>query len=78
MSLRKKHKSVEKTNQLIKRTLGEEFLIGHSYFIENKDNIDDYDTWYRAIVEYDIIPIIEEYYYDDNDRITEFKDILGV
>lgn len=69
---------MKKTNQLIKSSLGEEFVIGHSYFIADKEHIDDFDTWYREVVEYDIIPIIEEYYYDDSDRVMEFKEILGV
>lgn len=45
--------------------LGDGFQIGHSYFCGIKDMTDEV---LRNIVEYDIIPLINEYWYDDMDK----------
>lgn len=69
--------SMEKINSIIGDTLGEEFKIGHSYYISNKEDINDFDSWYNEIAKYEIIPMLEEYYFDDIGRIDKFKEILG-
>lgn len=66
-----------KTNNMIKDTLGEDFEIGHSYFIEDSENIQDFNTWYNEIINYEIIPLIEEYFFDDLDIVEELKMVLG-
>ncbi len=66
-----------KANDMIRDILGEEFEIGHSYFIEDNENIQDFDTWYNEIIEYEIIPLIEEYFFDDLDIVKELKMVLG-
>jgi len=55
----------EVVNKKITETLGEDYQIGHSYFmkIQNDDDLD-------FVLEYKIIPLLEEYYYGD-DRLTE-------
>lgn len=50
-------------------TLGKGFMIGHSYFCNIK-NLDE--ITYKEIVEYDIKPILKEYWFD-NDSIAERK-----
>lgn len=65
-------------NNIIVDTLDEQFKIGHSYFIADKEDIRDFDTWFKEVAKYEIMPMLEEYYFDDNNRIHEFKDILGV
>lgn len=55
-------------------SLGEGFMIGHSYFcIEKgngeKANINDI----KEILNYDIKPLIEEYWYDDNSMLEKWK-----
>ena len=52
-------------NEQIAKDLGEDYQIGHSYFmkIESDDDLD-------FILEYKIIPLLEEYYYGD-DRLEE-------
>ncbi len=56
-------------NDEIRKALGEDYQIGHSYFmkIENDDDLD-------FVLEYKIIPLLEEYYYGD-DRLEEIKKI---
>lgn len=65
------------TNSKIKDILGEDFEIGHSYFIEDSENIQDFNTWYKEILNYEIIPLIEEYFFDDLDIVEELKIVLG-
>ena len=44
-------------------SLGEGFCIGHSYFCNQKNFSEE---WLRNVVEYDIIPMIREYWFDNN------------
>lgn len=67
-----------KINNIIENTLGEEFKIGHSYYISNKEDIRNFDSWYNEVAKYEILPMLEEYYFDDISRVDEFKEILGV
>lgn len=47
------------------QTLGDGFKIGHSYFCNFKD-ITREDI--KSIVEYEILPLLEEYWFDDKDK----------
>jgi len=76
--IKKINRAMEKVNSKIENTLGENFKIGHSYFIANKENIVDFDNWYNEIAKYEIMPMLEEYYFDDIDKIEEFREVLGV
>jgi len=55
----------EAINKKITETLGEDYQIGHSYFmkIQNTEDLE-------FVLEYKIIPLLEEYYYGD-DRLTD-------
>lgn len=64
-------------NSIIEERLDKNFLIGHSYFITDDETIDDFDTWFGDIVEFDIMPMIEEYFFDDEDTVQEIRHILG-
>ena len=56
-------------------TLGKGFEIGHSYFApEDKSVIDD--EWVRGVVEYEIIPLIEEYWFDDDKKREDWSETL--
>lgn len=44
-------------------TLGKGFEIGHSYFAPEDISVID-NEWVRNVVEYEIIPLIEEYWFD--------------
>jgi len=59
-------------NKKITENLGEDYQIGHSYFMKIEDE-DDLDF----VLEYKIIPLLEEYYYGD-DRLDEIKKLCKV
>ena len=53
-------------------SLGKGFRIGHSYFIpENSSDVDDH--WLSDVVNYEIIPLLEEYWFDETDKITSWS-----
>ena len=46
--------------------LGENYLIGHSYFTPRGDNFASLDLdWYRSIVRTEIVPLLKEYWFDN-------------
>ncbi|WEV58398.1 EVE domain-containing protein [Bifidobacterium sp. ESL0728] len=54
--------------------LGEGFCIGHSYFCVNDNKMDDDDTTSNvaeSIVKYELIPLIQEYWFDDTDKVEK-------
>jgi len=68
---------IRELNDTIRKdsTLGKGFEIGHSYFApENKSEIND--EWVRGVVEYEIIPLIEEYWFDDDKKVEEWTKAL--
>ncbi len=62
-------------NDLISKDLGQGFEIGHSYFVDSL-NEDDFDSLYSLIVEYELKPLLEEYWYDDENKVYEYKNML--
>lgn len=54
-------------------TLGEGFCIGHSYFCELTEASDDALI---NIVEYELIPLLREYWFDDPSKVAEWSDKL--
>lgn len=67
--------AVEMLNRAISTddSLGEGFVIGHSYFcnIKNTD-----DNRLSNIVEYELIPMLKEYWFDEPTKIKEWSNIL--
>ena len=63
------------------KSLGKGFCIGHSYF-SNDEEINYNEDWLKEIVEFDILPMLREYWFDDNDNydkwVKEFKGVLNV
>ena len=58
------------------KSLGKGFRIGHSYFCgRNAENctID----WLRSVVKYDIMPTLEEYWFDDLDKVSKWETNLN-
>ena len=59
------------------KSLGSGFEIGHSYFLpklkDDKGNKKDLED----IVQFEIIPLLEEYWYDDEDMLIKWKDNLS-
>ena len=61
-------------NQEISKSLGKGFCIGHSYFcgLEN----DSSENILRSIVDYEILPMLAEYFFDDEEKFQDCKKIL--
>lgn len=61
-------------------SLGEGFVIGHSYFCDFDKN-ENIDEQLALIIEYDIIPLIQEYWFDDKTNainwINKLKGIVN-
>ncbi|HHT14303.1 MAG TPA: AAA domain-containing protein [Clostridiales bacterium] len=55
------------------RALGKGFCIGHSYFCGETVCSDE---WLRSIVEYDILPTLGEYWFDDANKLQRWANIL--
>lgn len=53
-------------------TLGEGFCIGHSYFCGGQKEC--LDEWLYQIVEYDLMPILREYWFDTPDKTKFWED----
>ena len=66
---------VERLNEAIKEddSLGEGFCIGHSYFCDKKEAN---DKTFSSIVEYELIPLLKEYWFDDNDKVRDWSERL--
>ena len=62
-------------NSMISNDLGRGFEIGHSYFIDTL-NPQDYRTSYNYIIEYEIMPQLEEYYLDEDTKLDDYRKIL--
>ncbi len=69
--------TVEQLNEEIctDESLGEGFCIGHSYFCNldaNKCN----DTKLTAIINYELIPMLKEYWFDDSQKVKKWAERL--
>lgn len=56
--------------------LGSGFQIGHSYFVENDKNFKVTDEWLNCVVEYEILPLLKEYWFDEPANIEKWSHIL--
>ena len=66
-------KKVEELNEVIKEDLGEGFCIGHSYFC-NLETV-EIDKL-SLIIEFELIPLLKEYWFDDKEKVDKWKDEL--
>lgn len=62
---------IVRLNQVISEdsSLGTGFQIGHSYFCNTKA-IDD--PWLHSVVDYEIIPLLKEYWFDEENKVKEW------
>lgn len=66
-----------KLNEEISRdkSLGKGFCIGHSYFCgKTKETCSS--EWMQSVVDYDILPMLSEYWFDDDTRVQHWDNIL--
>lgn len=67
--------AIEELNKDIENddTLGKGFRIGHSYFCTEHE-IDD--IWLNNIITYEIIPLLNEYWFDDTNKVRNWENKL--
>lgn len=67
--------TVERLNKAIEddETLGKGFMIGHSYFC-TENEIDD--SWLNSVVRYELVPLINEYWFDEPEKIRDWERAL--
>lgn len=67
--------AIDELNETIKNdeTLGEGFCIGHSYFCNLKKITDQVLS---SIVEFELIPLLKEYWFDEPSNVKEWSDRL--
>ena len=70
-------REVESLNRAIAEdeSLGEGFCIGHSYFCNMKPE-DCTDAALASIVDYELIPMLKEYWFDEPGKVREWTDRL--
>lgn len=68
---------IVKLNKEISRdkSLGKGFCIGHSYFC-GKTKETCTNEWMQSVVDYDILPMLSEYWFDDDTRVQHWDNIL--
>lgn len=49
------------------------FCIGHSYFCNTQECTDE---WMQDVVDFDILPMLAEYWFDDTDKLQRWENIL--
>jgi len=69
---------IQRLNELIAKDtkgLGPGFRIGHSYFCPREGD-EPTEDWYRRVVKYEIVPLLEEYWFDDDGKVAQARDEL--
>lgn len=51
--------------------LGKGFCIGHSYFCVKPVTGQSDEAWYSSIIKYEIVPLLEEYWWDDKRKAED-------
>ena len=69
-------KIVELNEEIIRdKSLRKGFCIGHSYFCgRTKENCTK--EWMQSVVDYDILPMLSEYWFDDDSKVQRWENIL--
>lgn len=67
--------AVESLNSTIStdESLGDGFRIGHSYFCTDDEITDE---WLKSVVEYEVIPLIKEYWFDEPTKVRDLSATL--
>ncbi len=55
------------------KSLGKGFCIGHSYFCGRDVCTEE---WLHSIVDYDVLPMLSEYWFDDTNKLQRWENIL--
>lgn len=57
------------------KSLGRGFCIGHSYFCGRKKDTCT-DEWMQSVVDFDLVPMLSEYWFDDDSELQKWDNIL--
>lgn len=55
------------------RSLGKGFCIGHSYFCGQSECTDE---WLQAVITFEILPMLNEYWFDDAGKLQRWENLL--
>ena len=66
---------MNRLNAEIADDLGVGFRIGHSFFTPNSGTIPNAD-WFNDVVEFEIKPLLDEYYFDDSSQLEAKIELL--
>jgi hypothetical protein len=58
------------------KDLGPGYRIGHSFFCPGNTKHKYDDSWYRKVVEYEVLPLLREYWFDKETKVDEERDKL--
>ncbi|HPJ13154.1 MAG TPA: AAA family ATPase [Caldisericia bacterium] len=56
--------------------LGKGFCVGHSFFCPSENKTQMEEDWYQSVMEYEILPLLEEYWIDDEGSLDKWRDEL--
>lgn len=76
------HSKMSALNDAIAKdvSLGKNYAVGHSFFCPSED-VKDWEEWYKRVVDYEIRPLLEEYWFDKleeaNKHVKDLKDGLA-
>jgi hypothetical protein len=59
-----------------KANLGLGFCIGHSFFVPASDTEQLDVQWYLRVIETEIVPLLEEYWFDNSTKAKDWRDRL--
>lgn len=59
-----------------KSGLGKGYCIGHSYFCKKEDAGMSARDWYHTVINYEIAPLLREYWWDDKSKAESRIDLL--
>jgi 5-methylcytosine-specific restriction protein B len=58
-------------------SLGDHYVIGHSFFCPRGDNFNELKRqWYERVVKTEIVPLLQEYWYDNSERARRVSENL--
>jgi MoxR-like ATPase len=56
--------------------LGRGFCVGHSFFCAVRDKLLTEAEWYRQVIQTEILPLLEEYWFDNPNRVLLWRERL--
>ena len=59
------------------KNLGPGYEIGHSYFCPG-DGIGPDDAWFQRVVDSEIVPLLQEYWLDDDRKVQQQREAFGI